>query len=173
MGEMVVNYSIGKKDLAEHQDELRQALMELHRARQILLELMVEDQQAYDTLVATRKLPATDSERAALLDAAVLSCIRVPEAIAATAAAVLELSDRLVERVNKYLLSDLAVCAELAMATVRSATYNVCANLADVSNADDRLRIESAATKRVAEASRLIQRLVPRIWARQSPAGST
>src|SRR4051794_617792 len=63
MGEMVINYSIGKKDLAPHQDELKNALTELGRARQILLELMIEDQGAYETFTAIRKLPESDPLR--------------------------------------------------------------------------------------------------------------
>src|SRR5213592_1840346 len=55
MGEMVVNYSIGKKDLAEHQPTFHHALAELSRARALLLELMVEDQAAFDALTVARK----------------------------------------------------------------------------------------------------------------------
>jgi len=40
MGEMVLNYSIGKKDLAPHAAELQAALAEFGRARAMLLELM-------------------------------------------------------------------------------------------------------------------------------------
>ena len=46
MGEMVVNYSIGKKGLEAHQVELKEVVGELHRARQLLLQLMAEDQRA-------------------------------------------------------------------------------------------------------------------------------
>ena len=45
---------------------------------------------------------------------------------------------RLVEKVNRFLLSDLAVCCELSMATVRCAVYNVRANLPDVTDPSDR-----------------------------------
>ena len=65
MGEMVVNYSIGKKDLEAFLDELKPALAEFHRARQVLLQLMAEDQQAYAALTAARKLPEGSPERAA------------------------------------------------------------------------------------------------------------
>src|SRR5438128_9666944 len=62
MGEMVINYSLGKKDLAEYVDELRPALDEFHRARRLLLGLMVEDQDAYEALTAARKLPKDSAE---------------------------------------------------------------------------------------------------------------
>src|SRR5207237_1188503 len=79
-------------------------------------QLMVEDQSAYAALSATRKLPEGSPERQDRLPAALLASIRTPQAIAATAVAVLELCDRIAGFVNYYLLSDLAVCADLAMA---------------------------------------------------------
>src|SRR3954452_19176190 len=47
IGEMVVNYSLGKKGLEAYQDELRPAVEELTRARKLMLTLMAEDQSAY------------------------------------------------------------------------------------------------------------------------------
>ena len=44
MGEMVLNYSVGKKDLAAHEPALREALTELTRARAMLLELLIENE---------------------------------------------------------------------------------------------------------------------------------
>src|SRR5687767_15934268 len=57
LGEMVVNYSIGRKGLEPFTNELKPALAEFHRARQVLTQLMAEDQQAYAALTAARKLP--------------------------------------------------------------------------------------------------------------------
>jgi formiminotetrahydrofolate cyclodeaminase len=170
IGEMVVNYSVGKKDLAQHQAELQSALTELTRARQIMLELMVEDQVAFEELSACRKLPASDPQRAQRFEAALLVCIGIPQSIGATAAAILRSCDRLVEMSNRFLLSDLAVCAELAMATVRCAAYNVRINLADVDDPQRRLALDSAALKQVIDASRIIQQVVPRIWTKLEKA---
>src|SRR5438270_9746812 len=55
MGEMVLNYSVGKKDLAAHEAELRSVLSEFTRVREMMLELMVEDQAAYEAMSALRK----------------------------------------------------------------------------------------------------------------------
>jgi len=68
--------------------------------------------------------------------------------------------------VNPYLLSDLAVCADLAMATARCSVYNVRANLPDVPDAADRERIETAVGQTLSNAAVLIQGVSPRIWAR-------
>ena len=166
MGEMVLNYSVGKKGLEAFQGELRPALDELHRARQILLGLMEEDQVAYAELTAIRKLPEDSPQRRQQLPPALLACIRVPQAMAATGVAVLGLCDRVTDSVNRYLLSDLAVCAELAMATVRCGAYNVRANLADIPDEAERQRIEAESAAMLVHATEVIRRVVPRIWAR-------
>src|SRR5439155_7576565 len=103
MGEMVLHYSVGKKDLAAHQDDLKTGLAELTRARALLLGLMVEDQVAYEALTAARKLPASAPNRQNELDVALLACIRIPQAMGATALAILAEADRLVDKVNHHL----------------------------------------------------------------------
>ena len=166
MGEMVLNYSVGKKDLAQFEPELREALSELTRARQLLLQLMVEDQIAYEALTAARKLPPSHPTRQNEFDVALLASIRVPQAMGASALAILELCDRLADKVNRFLLSDLAVCCELAMATVRCAIYNVRANLPDVTDPRDREKIDATTKHLLDEATVLIRRAIPRIWSR-------
>ena len=168
MGEMVLNYSVGKKNLAQHEPELKAALAELTRARALLLDLMAEDQQAYEALTAAKKLPESSPTRPRDLDVALLASIRVPQAMGATALAILQLADSLADKVNHYPLSDLAVCCELAMATVRCAVHNVRANLPDVTDVSDREKIEMTAAALVAHATPIVQRAVPRIWARHA-----
>src|SRR5687767_13003307 len=87
MGEMVLNYSVGKKSLAAHEPQLREALAEFTRARQLLLALMVEDQVAYEALTAARKLPESCATRQNECDVALLASIRIPQAIGSTALA--------------------------------------------------------------------------------------
>jgi formiminotetrahydrofolate cyclodeaminase len=167
MGEMVLNYSVGKKSLAAHQPALQSALGEFARARALLLELMIEDQQAYEALSAARKLPESAATRRDDFEIALLACVRVPQAIGATALATLQLADRLVGKVNRYLLSDLAVCCELSMATIRCAVYNVRANLPDITDPPDRTNIEQTAQRLIDHALPVIQRVLPAISGHQ------
>ena len=51
-GEMVLNYSVGKKSLAAHEPAFQAALAEFHRLRAMMLQLMVEDQLAYEAITA-------------------------------------------------------------------------------------------------------------------------
>lgn len=155
MGEMAVNYSIGRKGLEAHQDTLGKCLAELQRARKLLVELMVEDQRAYADVTATRKRQATDPARLA----ATVGAIRVPQAIGATALAVLHLCSQLEGIVNPYLRSDLIVCAELATATVRCAAINVRVNLPDLPDESERGDAEKSISRSVQNAVALIQRI--------------
>jgi glutamate formiminotransferase/formiminotetrahydrofolate cyclodeaminase len=170
IGQMVLSYSIGKKDLAPFEAELKFASHEFEQAREVLLRLMVEDQEAYAELTAVRKLPADSTERAARLPAVVLACVRAPQAVGATAVAILKLCDEVVEIVNPWLLSDLAVCADLAMATARSAVYNVRVNLSSVSNSADRKAMEAETDAMLSHAKMQIQQVSPRIWSRHAEA---
>jgi formiminotetrahydrofolate cyclodeaminase len=169
MGEMVVRYSLGKKELAPSQPALESALSELSRARRLLLDLMVEDQAAYETFSALRKLPEASPERQAKYPAALLACVRAPQTIGATALAVLELCDRLVDISNRYLLSDLAVCADLSMASLRCALHNVRVNLPELTDPGERARIEAACAGMLSRGVQLIRQVSPRISMRLEP----
>jgi formiminotetrahydrofolate cyclodeaminase len=114
-------------------------------------------------LRAAQKLPAESPHRISEIESASMMCVQVPQAIAATAAALINLSEDLVDKVNKHLLSDLAVCAELAMATTRCALYNVRVNLSEVKETQQARKIESMAEQLLAGATAAIKRVEPRI----------
>jgi formiminotetrahydrofolate cyclodeaminase len=71
-----------------------------------------------------------------------------------------------VGKVNRYLLSDLAVAIELAMATVRSAGYNVRVNLPELKDPAERARLLQEQQQAVERAVKLVQQAIPAIWKR-------
>jgi len=166
IGEMVLNYSIGKKGLEAHQESMRTALSEMHRARQLMVELVVEDQVAYQALSLAKKLPKDSEQWEAEYPVALEASINAPQLIAITAAAILDRCDRLVDIVNFYLLSDLAVCAELAMAAVRCGIYNVRVNEPELTDPAQIKRVNKAVNNTLLHATQVIQRIIPRIWER-------
>lgn len=172
MLEMVLNYSIGKKDLAAFEGELKPALQKAQTARKLLEQLVEEDQTAYLAMTALRKLPKDDPQRVAEWGGMVEACVRAPQAIAATSVAVLELCDHVVNFVNPYLLSDLAVAADLAMTSARCGVYNVRVNLAEVSDGEARRQIEASLHALLGRGSKVIQRVIPRIWDRAGVGGN-
>jgi formiminotetrahydrofolate cyclodeaminase len=168
MGEMVMNYSVGRKSTAVHDAELREVLTEMHRARQLMLALMVEDQAAYEALAETRQLSPDSAQWKEKFPVALLACIRVPQAIAAAAVAILDLCQRISAISNPHLLSDLLVCADLAMAATRCAMYNVRANARELPDAAERESVETAAMQVLKHAIALIQSVVPQIRQRDN-----
>jgi formiminotetrahydrofolate cyclodeaminase len=82
----------------------------------------------------------------------------------------MRMADQAVDISNPYLLSDLAVCAELAMATVRASLYNIRVNLPAITDVKQRKEIETRCEKQLARATKTIQRVIPRIWERVSKA---
>jgi formiminotetrahydrofolate cyclodeaminase len=167
MGEMAVHYSVSAKKPQAGDAEMKVAVGEFHRARQLLIALMSEDQAAYEALTAARKLPDSSTKKEEVA-AALGACIAAPQAAAAAAKAILELAASLAPSVNPYLLSDLAVCAELAMATVRCAIYNVQVNLPEISDPAQRKAVEAASAQLLTSATGVIQKTIPAIWDRLS-----
>jgi formiminotetrahydrofolate cyclodeaminase len=161
MGEMVLNYSVAKKGLENYRPELTEALHEVRNAREMMTQLMLEDQGAYEAMSAAKKLPASSPER---LEAIMLG-VRVPMTIAGTALAILELAEKVAGKVNPNLLSDLAVCAELSMAAARSAIYNVRVNVPEV-DTEEQKNIEETCATLLTQSTESIKRVIPAIMSR-------
>jgi methenyltetrahydrofolate cyclohydrolase len=168
MGEMVVNYSVGKKGLESHSAKLQSALAVFHRGREMMQGFMSEDQAAYEALTAARKLPTDSPNRQSSIAAASMLCIQVPESIAITAFEILGLANAMVEIVNPHLLSDLAVCAELAMATIRMSIYNVLVNLSDAGDTRQRQEVQVTCDRLMRQATALIKVVIPKILERMA-----
>jgi len=162
IGEMALNYSVGKKGLEAHQPALNESLRRLSAARNLMLRLMVEDQLAFETAQSLKKQNAA----ADTLAAAALVAIRVPQSVAATAAAILDETARVAPIANRWLLSDLAVCAELAMATVRCGICNVRVNLADVPDASERQNFMKWCEDLMTRCTKTIRQVIPENWKR-------
>jgi formiminotetrahydrofolate cyclodeaminase len=128
LARMVVNYSIGRKSLAEHQPSLEQAERRLRRAAAMMLEFADEDAAAYGAVNERSRLPEGHPDRAGL-EAARLASAQVPLSLAATAVDLLRHFRSLEGTTNPHLRSDLAIAAVLARATVEASHWNVEVNL--------------------------------------------
>ena len=166
MAEMVLNYSVNKKGLEHFQSELKPALEAVKGYRKEFEQFMVEDQAAYSTVAALRKLPADSAERLEKWAPAVDAAIRVPQSMLTCSVSLLEVCDNIINFVNTMLLSDLAVATDLAMATARCEIYNVRVNLPDLPDATSRNLAEVVINEQLLRASKIIQHASPRIWER-------
>ena len=128
MGAMALRYSLRRKD-ARHHAAHEAAVAEFDRLRASLTRAIDADQVAYAALVEARRSGGD-------VAAAARSAVAVPAGIARDAAAVLATAAPVAETCNPWLLSDLGVCCDLAMACVRCGVWNVRANLPDLPAAE-------------------------------------
>jgi len=128
LGFMVLNYSIGRKDLAAHETELQEGLDQLERARWLLIELAADDIRAYEALNEVMKRSKDDPMRERLIARSAAAAAEPPLAAIAACAELLRLFDRLATKTNKWLRSDLAIAAVLAEAVARASRWNVMVN---------------------------------------------
>lgn len=125
---MVTAYSVGKKNLAEHDGWLREVEKRLARARSLMLALAGEDEAAYGQVNELMKLPAGDARREREMPGAVAAALAAPRAVQAAAVDLLRLFEELAGKSNRMLRSDLGIAAELALATARGSVWNIAIN---------------------------------------------
>jgi formiminotetrahydrofolate cyclodeaminase len=154
LAQMVVAYSLGKKNLAAHQDELSKANGALNASRAIFLRLADEDGEAYSVVNELMKLPETDPKRAAEYIPAVRASIQIPLATIAACDDLLRLCERLAPISNPFLLSDLAVAAVLAEGAAMASRWNVAVNVAMLPDESERNRLMAEADRSLADSAR-------------------
>lgn len=130
---MVCNLTIGKKNYAEVEPEMRSVLRDAEALRQRLADMVAEDIAAFNGLMAAYGLPKLSDEDKAVRGAAIQHALRAateaPLACARACAEVIKLSLRAAEVGNRNVISDAGVGALAAQAALRSAALNVDINV--------------------------------------------
>lgn len=162
LAEMVAALTLSREKYASCHDAMRTIAQAAASARARLLALSREDSEAYDEVVAARRLPkSTDVEKAARdakIAAANLRAAQVPLETARTAIGLLESIPDLAEQGNPNAASDAGAAALLLEAAVQGALLNVFINLSGLADSalSEEMR-EEAETLQV-DASRLRDR---------------
>jgi len=144
--QMVVEYSLNKKRLADYQPMLASARDRLAKARAILLRLGDEDASAYQMLNELTRLDEADERRLLELPAAAQLCADIPLSALATCADAARIIEDLPGKSNEYLASDLTISAILLLAAAESCWHNVQVNLPQLGEDAARPRQEQAQT---------------------------
>jgi methenyltetrahydrofolate cyclohydrolase len=132
MAQMVLNLTIGKEKYKHFEADCKTHLTSLQKAQKMMLQLMDEDIAAFGEYSEVRKLAKEDPTRPEKMAVAIQTCIAVPQEICAMALAMLDDMDKVKEKANVFLLSDLGVAAILAEATVKAGAFNIKANLSSI-----------------------------------------
>lgn len=139
MASMAANFTVGRQKYADVQDRIAASLERMATARTRFADLLHRDMTAYEGVLAAYRLPkGNEIEKAARGDAiqqALAKSMAVPMDVCRTAVEVLEAAEDLAGICNANLLSDVAVAAVLAEATLEAGRINVEVNLSGMSDA--------------------------------------
>jgi len=139
LGQMTLNFSMGKKSLIEHEPYYAELQQRLEGARSTLVELVSADIAAYQTYQQATRLPDGDDKTLAV-EEATIAAINVPRRTTQTALGLLVDMKELAGKCNKWLITDLLAAGALAVAAATLSDYNVrinLPNLTDTARADE------------------------------------
>ena len=136
LGEMIGHLTEGREKFKDVESDVRDALAELTPLRARLAGTAAEDAASFERVMQARRLPQTTEderrERINRLEEALKGAATVPLEVAGVAVQVLDLLETLAEIGNPNALSDAATGAQLILAAVTAARYNVLVNTADI-----------------------------------------
>jgi len=145
LGQMVLNFSIGKKSLAEHEEYYAELAMRLDGIRLTFEDAVLADIAAYGEYQEANRLD-DGPEKAQAVAEATANAIKVPRIATETSLELLQDMKELAGKSNKWLITDLLAAAALAVATITLSDYNVRINLPSMTDtaAADEIRKASA-----------------------------
>src|SRR5258706_4572067 len=136
---MVIELTLSKEKYREAASDLSPIAAETRQASRRLRELMREDAEAYDDMVAARKLPkeseAEKESRKAAMAAAARRATEIPMETARCAAGLRSRVPLVAEKGNPNASSDSGVAALLLAAAAEGALLNVGINLGSIGDA--------------------------------------
>ena len=133
---MVCNLTVGKKGYEEVEDDLKDVLKQAEALRDRLTDMIREDVEVFDRLMASYRLPKeTDEEKAVRseeIQASLKEATDVPLNCARACAEVIELCRDAAEKGNLNVISDAGVAVVAADAAMKSAALNVYINVGSI-----------------------------------------
>ncbi|MEI7836176.1 MAG: cyclodeaminase/cyclohydrolase family protein [Planctomycetota bacterium] len=151
LGEMTLNFSKGKKKLAEHEVYHEHLGHRLAKARAMAQALVADDMAAYEVFQAAYKMP-DGPEKVQQVQLATAAAINVPRELTKLALALLADMMEFAGKCAPGLITDLLASAALAEAAARLSDYNVRINLPSVADKAQAAEIKAASAADLARA---------------------
>ncbi|MGH8728326.1 MAG: methenyltetrahydrofolate cyclohydrolase [Burkholderiales bacterium] len=137
---MVCNLTIGKKNYAAVENDLKQVLQQSEDLRQRLTGMVADDIRVFNQVMGAYGLPKDSDEqksaRAKAIQDALKEATVVPLACAKACADVIELSRAAAEKGNLNVISDAGVAVMAAYGALKSAALNVYINVGNIKDQD-------------------------------------
>lgn len=156
--EMMANLTVGKKNYAAVEGEMKEISETARNLRKKLMAEVDNDSNAYQGVLAAFKLPKTTEaeaqQRNRAIQEAMKNAARVPLGVAYDALQVMDLSERVIRSGNRNAVSDGAVGTMMARTAALGALFNVKINLAAVKDSafvEEMMREANKLEKRVRE----------------------
>jgi len=143
LARMAIAFSVNKKTDGAARNRIEHAASRLRTADEVLRALITGDADAYAKLSHAAKQDRSSTPEQARYKRVVLDALAVPLEIVAFCHDALSVLDDLKSDTSRYMHSDLAASAILAEAAARAAALMVRVNLAELSDAAARTKIES------------------------------
>lgn len=164
---MVAGITYPRKDAEAHREDLERIGAGAQALRGRLLHAIQADSDAFNAMMAARRIRAVGPEESAAKEKAILAAtigaIEVPISVVAGAAEVAGLADALVGIGAPSALSDVGVAALAAHAAAEGAFDNVLTNLADLSDASAAAELRRRAEAHLSEAAMRAKRVRDRV----------
>ena len=133
---MVCNLTIGKKNYAEVETEMREVLGQSENLRHRLTSMINDDVAAFNQVMVAYGMSKNSDEEKASRTAAIQEALKlatqVPLSCAKVCFKVMELAKRVAEKGNVNVVSDAGVAVLAACAALKSAALNVYVNTAAI-----------------------------------------
>lgn len=137
---MVCNLTIGKKNYAGVEGDLKQVLQKSEELRQRLTGMVADDIRVFNQVMSAYGMAKDSDEqksaRAAAIQDALKEATVVPLACAKACAEVIELSRTAAEKGNLNVISDAGVAVMAAYGALKSAALNVYINVGNIKDKD-------------------------------------
>ena len=133
---MVCNLTIGKKNYAAVEGDLKQVLQQSEELRQRLTTMINDDVRVFNQVMSAYGMPRDTEEHKSARGAAIQQALKdatlVPLACAKACAEVIDLSRTAAEKGNLNVISDAGVAVMAAYAALKSAALNVYINVGNI-----------------------------------------
>src|SRR5919201_4381824 len=137
---MVCNLTIGKKNYAAVEGDLKEVLHESEELRRRLTGMVSDDVRVFNQVMSAYGMPRDTEEqksaRGAAIQAALKDATVVPLACAKACADVIDLSRTAAEKGNVNVISDAGVAVMAAYGALKSAALNVYINVGNIKDRD-------------------------------------
>ena len=140
LGDMVGEYTLGKKKYADVEADIRECMDKAQDLRQKLLQCIDDDAELFEPLSRAYGIPKDNPERDTIMEKCLKDAASVPFRILELACEAVELEKEFAQKGSKLMVSDAATGVAMCRACIMGAAVNVKVNtklMKDRAYADD------------------------------------